>query len=314
MGDKSPHFPVLYHEVINVLQPRSAGRYVDGTLGAGGHAKGILEASSPNGLLLGLDIDPLALDLAQQRLNEFGERVIIVRASYTSLMEHLAALQWPPVDGILLDLGASSMQFDTPERGFSFQADAPLDMRFDPRNPTRAADLVNDLSEKELADLIFQYGEERHSRQVARAIVQARPIHTTLRLAEVVSAALTSRRKRKREHLHPATRTFQALRIAVNRELEALEACLPQAVSALAPGGRLAIIAFHSLEDRIVKQYFRRESRDCICPPDQPICTCGHVAVLKEITRHPIQPQDAEIERNPRSRSSRLRVVEKLKS
>jgi len=288
------------------------GRYVDGTLGAGGHAAGILGASAPDGLLLGLDVDPQALSLARQRLSEYGARAIIVQASYTTLIEQLNALDWPAVEGILLDLGASSMQFDTPERGFSFQVDAPLDMRFDPRNPTRAADLVNNLPERELADLIFQYGEERRSRQVARAIVRARPIYTTGQLAQIVSEAVGVGHGRSREHLHPATRTFQALRIVVNRELEALETCLPQAVSALAPGGRLAIIAFHSLEDRIVKQFFRRESRDCICPPDQPVCTCGHLAVLKEITRRPIRPQDVEIERNPRSRSARLRVAEKL--
>lgn len=312
MGDVSPHLPVLYHEILDTLQPRMGRRYVDGTLGAGGHAAGILEASAPDGLLLGMDVDPQALSLARQRLSEYGARAVIVQASYTTLSEQLNTLHWPSVEGILLDLGASSMQFDTPERGFSFQEDAPLDMRFDPRNPTRAADLVNKLPERELADLIFQYGEERRSRQVARAIVRARPLYTTGQLAEVVSAAVTSERGKSRDHLHPATRTFQALRIAVNKELEALESCLPQAVSALAPGGRLAIIAFHSLEDRIVKQYFRRESRDCICPPDQPVCTCGHVAVIKEITRRPVRPQGAEIERNPRSRSARLRVAEKL--
>lgn len=312
MGDVSPHLPVLYHEILDTLQPRMGGRYVDGTLGAGGHAAGILGASAPDGLLLGLDVDPQALSLARQRLSEYGARAIIVQASYTTLIEQLNALDWPAVEGILLDLGASSMQFDTPERGFSFQVDAPLDMRFDPRNPTRAADLVNNLPERELADLIFQYGEERRSRQVARAIVRARPIYTTGQLAQIVSEAVGVGHGRSREHLHPATRTFQALRIVVNRELEALETCLPQAVSALAPGGRLAIIAFHSLEDRIVKQFFRRESRDCICPPDQPVCTCGHLAVLKEITRRPIRPQDVEIERNPRSRSARLRVAEKL--
>ena len=312
MGDVSPHLSVLYHEVLDALQPRKGGRYVDGTLGAGGHAAGILEASSPDGLLLGLDVDPQALSLARQRLSEYGPRAHIVQASYISLREQLAAIHWPDVKGILLDLGASSMQFDTPERGFSFQVDAPLDMRFDPQNPTRAADLVNNLPEKELADLIFQYGEERHARQVARAIVRARPLYTTGQLAEVVAAAVTRGRGKSRDHLHPATRTFQALRIVVNKELEALQACLPQAVAALSPGGRLAIIAFHSLEDRIVKQYFRRESRDCICPPDQPVCTCGHRAILKEITRRPLRPQDEEIERNPRSRSARLRVAEKL--
>ena len=312
MGDVSPHLSVLYHEVLDALQPRKGGRYVDGTLGAGGHAAGILEASSPDGLLLGLDVDPQALSLARQRLSEYGSRAHIVQASYITLREQLAAIHWPDVKGILLDLGASSMQFDTPERGFSFQVDAPLDMRFDPQNPTRAADLVNNLPEKELADLIFQYGEERHARQVARAIVRARPLYTTGQLAEVVAAAVTRGRGKSRDHLHPATRTFQALRIVVNKELEALQACLPQAVAALSPGGRLAIIAFHSLEDRIVKQYFRRESRDCICPPDQPVCTCGHRAILKEITRRPLRPQDEEIERNPRSRSARLRVAEKL--
>jgi 16S rRNA (cytosine1402-N4)-methyltransferase len=312
MGDVSPHLSVLYHEVLDALQPRKGGRYVDGTLGAGGHAAGILEASSPDGLLLGLDVDPQALSLARQRLSEYGPRAHIVQASYITLREQLAAIHWPDVKGILLDLGASSMQFDTPERGFSFQVDAPLDMRFDPQNPTRAADLVNNLPEKELADLIFQYGEERHARQVARAIVRARPLYTTGQLAEVVAAAVTRGRGKSRDHLHPATRTFQALRIVVNKELEALQACLPQAVAALSPGGRLAIIAFHSLEDRIVKQYFRRESRDCICPPDQPVCTCGHRAILKEITRRPLRPQDEEIERNPRSRSARLRVAEKL--
>ena len=312
MGDVSPHLSVLYHEVLDALQPRKGGRYVDGTLGAGGHAAGILEVSSPDGLLLGLDVDPQALSLARQRLSDYGPRAHIVQASYISLREQLAAIHWPDVKGILLDLGASSMQFDTPERGFSFQVDAPLDMRFDPQNPTRAADLVNNLPEKELADLIFQYGEERHARQVARAIVRARPLYTTGQLAEVVAAAVTRGRGKSRDHLHPATRTFQALRIVVNKELEALQACLPQAVAALSPGGRLAIIAFHSLEDRIVKQYFRRESRDCICPPDQPVCTCGHRAILKEITRRPLRPQNEEIERNPRSRSARLRVAEKL--
>jgi len=311
MGDVSPHLSVLYHEILDALQPRKGGRYVDGTLGAGGHAAGILETSSPDGLLLGLDVDPQALSLARQRLSDYGPRAHIVQASYITLSEQLAALHWPEVEGILLDLGASSMQFDTPDRGFSFQVDAPLDMRFDPQNPTRAADLVNNLTEKELADLIFQYGEERHARQVAREIVRARPLYTTGHLAKVVAAAVTRGRGKSRDHLHPATRTFQALRIAVNRELEALEACLPQAMSALSPGGRLAIIAFHSLEDRIVKQYFRRESRDCICPPEQPVCTCGHRAILKEITRRPVRPQDEEIERNPRSRSARLRVAEK---
>jgi len=263
--------------------------------------------------LLGLDVDPQALKLAQLKLAEFGERAVLVRASYTTLGEQLSALGWGAVDGILLDLGMSSMQVDTPERGFSFLAEAPLDMRFDPDNPVRAADLVNELPEGELADLLFKYGEERRSRQIARAILAARPLQTTVQLAQVVANALrASGRGRGRRGIHPATRTFQALRIAVNHELEAVEAVLPEAVAALAPGGRLAVISFHSLEDRIVKQFFRRESRDCICPPEQPVCTCGHKASVREVVRHPIVPQAAEVEANPRSRSARLRIVEKL--
>ena len=308
MGEHPPHQPVLYKEIIHVLQPRSAGLYVDGTLGAGGHAEGLLNASSPDGILLGLDIDPQAILLATKRLKPFGSRAIIVKASYATLRAQLDAKGWEKVDGILLDLGISSMQVDTPERGFSFQSDAPLDMRFDPQNPVRAADLVNNLSENDLADLLYRYGEERRSHQVARAIVYARPIYTTRRLAEVVSAVTRS----GKQGIHPATRTFQALRIGVNRELETLEIALPQLVAALAPGGRLAVIAFHSLEDRIVKQFFRLESRDCVCPPRQPICTCGHKATVREIARHPIRPEEEETRKNPRARSARLRAIEKL--
>jgi len=281
---------------------------VDGTVGAGGHAWGILKASNPDGHLLGLDVDPQALELATEKLIEFGERAHIVRASYITLLKQLADLKWSQVDGILLDLGLSSMQLDTQARGFSFQTDAPLDMRFDPDGKTSAADLVNHLDEDELADLLFHYGEEHRSRQVARAIVNARPITTTLHLAKVV-AEVTSGGK---SGIHPATRTFQALRIGVNAELEALEDVLPQTVEALKPGGRLAIIAFHSLEDRIVKQFMRRESRDCICPPKQPVCTCGHKATLREVTSKPIRPQEDEIRNNPRSHSARLRVAERI--
>lgn len=289
---------------------------MDGTLGAGGHAWGILQASSPDGLLLGLDLDPQALNLARQRLQQFGSRAIIVQASYLTIREQLSRLGWQGVNGVLLDLGVSSMQFDTPERGFSFQVDAPLDMRFSPQNPVTAADLVNRLSEVELADLLFRYGEEPRARRVARAIVQARPFQTTRQLAQVVLEALGERqppRRRDRSNrIHPATRTFQALRIAVNRELESVESVLPRALEALVPQGRLAVISFHSLEDRIVKQFFRRESQDCICPPRQPVCTCGHTAIVKEITRRPIQAGPVEVEQNPRARSAKLRVAEKL--
>lgn len=301
------HQPVLYHEIIHALQPKNEGFYVDGTLGAGGHARGILEACAPDGRLLGLDVDPQALALARETLAPYGERARLIQASYTSLVELLHEIGWEKVDGILLDLGLSSMQLDTPERGFSFQQDAPLDMRFDPASPTTAADLVNTLSQAELADLIYRYGEERASRRIAQAIVRARPLRTTRQLAAVIESVLP-----RRGHVHPATQTFQALRIAVNQELDRVENVLPQAAAALRSGGRLAIISFHSLEDRIVKEYFRRESRDCVCPPKQPVCTCGHKATLKEIARKPIAPGEAEVKANPRARSAKLRIAEKL--
>lgn len=302
------HQPVLYQYILQALQPHAGGLYVDGTIGAGGHALGILKASSPDGQLLGLDVDPQALELARQKLDCFGKRVIIKQASYTTLQEQLDAMGWKAVDGILLDLGISSMQLDTPERGFSFRSDGPLDMRFDMQNPVSAETLVNELSETELADLIYKYGEERYARRVAHAIVHARPLHSTQQLAQVVAGATRS----GRFGLHPATRTFQALRIVVNQELQALENFLPQALTSLTPGGRMAIIAFHSLEDRIIKQFYRRESRDCLCPPQQPVCTCQHRAALREITRRPIQARPEEVRLNPRAHSAHLRVMEKL--
>ncbi len=301
------HQPVLYQEIIHALRPKSGARYVDGTLGAGGHAAGLLAASEPGGLLLGLDIDPQALALARQELAPFGERAWLKKAPYTSLPAQLAELGWDKVDGILLDLGASSMQFDSPERGFSFLNDGPLDMRFDPANPLTAAGIVNGWPEQELADILYRFGEEPASRRIARAIVAARPVSGTRQLAAVIERVMG----RRGPH-HPATQSFQALRIAVNGELEAVEKILPLAVQALGPGGRLAVISFHSLEDRLVKEYFRRESKDCICPPRQPICTCGHKASIKEITRRPITPTEAETKQNPRARSAKLRVAEKL--
>ena len=301
------HQPVLYQEIIHALRPKSTGRYVDGTLGAGGHAEGLLEASEPGGLLLGLDVDPQALDLARQRLAHFGERAFIKKASYESLDDEMASLGWESVDGILLDLGASSMQFDNPERGFSFLVDGPLDMRFDPSSSLTASEIVNTWPEGELVDLLFRYGEERSSRRIAHAIVRSRPIRSTLGLANVIEKTIG----RHGSH-HPATQTFQALRIAVNSELLAIEKVLPKAVRALSQGGRLAIISFHSLEDRLVKEFFRQESRNCICPPRQPYCTCGHKASLLEINRRPIIPSEQEIILNSRARSAKLRIAEKL--
>jgi len=301
------HQPVLYQEIIHALRPNTQGRYIDGTLGAGGHAAGILQASSPGGKLLGLDVDPLALKLAKQNLSEFGDRAMLIRASYTSVSDQVARLGWDQVDGMLLDLGASSMQFDDRNRGFSFQSEAKLDMRFDPSNPLSAYNLVNDLPEGELADLIFNLGEEPAARRIARAIVAARPVTTTTQLAQVISAAVHTR-----GHIHPATRTFQALRVTVNDELESIKQVLPTAIKVLKTGGRLAVISFHSLEDRLVKVYFRLEERECICPPRQPICTCDHKASLREINRKPITPSIEEVTSNPRSRSAKLRVVEKI--
>ena len=301
------HQPVLYQEIIHALQPKRGGLYIDGTLGAGGHARGILEACAPDGLLLGLDVDPQALALARENLAPYVQRLTLVQASYLSILDQMAALGWDAIDGIVLDLGASSMQFDTPTRGFSFLHDGPLDMRSAPRAPQTAADLINGLPERELADLIYRYGEERHSRKIAGAIVKARPLHTTRELAAVIETVLP-----KRGGIHPATRTFQALRIAVNDELACLEAALPLAVAGLRAGGRLAIISFHSLEDRIVKEFLRSQSKDLVNPPYERIHEVERKAILKEITRKPITPSDEEINSNPRARSAKLRVAEKL--
>lgn len=304
------HKSVLLAEVIQVLQPHPGGIYIDGTVGAGGHAAAILEASAPDGQLFGLDRDQSAVKLAGQRLAEFGSRVHLVHSNFDQLRQVATQHSIPRAHGILLDLGISSMHVDQAERGFSFMADGPLDMRMDPTAGPTAADLVNHLPEKDLADLLYQYGEERQSRRIARAIVKARPIRRTRELAQVIASAVGGRRAGSQGRIHPATRSFQALRIAVNDELADLEQALPQAIAWLQPGGRLAVISFHSLEDRIIKQYFRQESQDCICPPEQPVCTCGHKATIDIITKRPITPSLQEIAENPRARSAKLRVVE----
>jgi 16S rRNA (cytosine1402-N4)-methyltransferase len=302
------HKPVLYKEIIHALQPKRGGCYVDGTLGAGGHARGILEACMPDGLLLGLDVDPQALSLARETLAPYERRIYLMQASYTTIAEQLATLRWDAVDGILLDLGASSMQFDRAERGFSFMQDGPLDMRFDPHTFQSAADLINTLPQEDLADLIFRYGEDRDSKKIARAIVENRPLHTTRELVAVIEKASP----RRGDKIHPATQTFQALRIAVNEELISLERVLPQAVASLKPGGRFAVISFHSLEDRIVKDYFREQSKAIINPPYERIYEVERKAVVKLINKKPIQASDEEIKDNPRARSAKLRVVEKI--
>ncbi len=303
-----PHLPVLYQQIILALRPTSPGRYIDATVGAGGHARGILEKSSPDGCLLGFDLDPQALEIASQRLSDYSGRFTLIHASYTTLQDQLHAAGWESAQGIVIDLGVSSMQLDRPEKGFSFLKDGPLDMRFNPDQGQTAADLVNTLEETKLAGLIYRYGEEKQSRRIARAICQNRPFSRTQELAAVIARAAG----KQAEKIHPATRTFQALRIAVNGELDGLETFLPQAVRALSSSARLAVISFHSLEDRIVKQFFRKESTDCLCPPAQPVCTCGHKAIIKEINRRPILADEAEVKENPRARSARLRVVEKI--
>lgn len=305
--DEPAHTPVLLNELIQALAIRPAGWYVDCTVGLGGHSSAILEASGPDGRLLGLDADAQSLERAKQRLAGYGERVVLVHANFRDLERVARDSGVDAANGIVMDLGLSSWQLADRNRGFSFHDEGGLDMRFDPSEGDNAADLVNRLDEDELANLIWRYGEEPKARPIARAIVRARPIATAGKLAEVIARAVG-----RRGRIHPATRTFQALRIAVNRELDNLETALPQAVRLLAPGARVAVISFHSLEDRIVKTFFRNESRDCICPPGIPRCTCGHRATLRVITKKPIAPGPREVMANPRARSAKLRVAERL--
>ena len=287
---ESHHVPVLLRETIEALQVQPGGRYIDCTLGEGGHAAAILEASSPGGLLLGLDWDPEAIEVARARLKGFGTSVFLVNENFKHLEQVCLRYDFYPVHGILFDLGVSSLQLETGGRGFSFQREAPLDMRFDPRESLTAEKIVNHFPEEELALILRKYGEERYSRRIARCIVQNRPVRTTVQLAELCERAVDSRRGR----IHPATRTFQALRIAVNHELDNLQVALQQAVGLLGPGGRLVVISFHSLEDRLVKDFMRREGR------------------LQVVNKRVIRPALEELARNPRSRSARLRASQRL--
>ncbi|MEX1022538.1 MAG: 16S rRNA (cytosine(1402)-N(4))-methyltransferase RsmH [Dehalococcoidia bacterium] len=318
-GAYSPrHEPVMLAEAVEGLALRPGGRYVDGTAGLGGHASAIAAGIAPDGRLLAIDRDPAAVALATERLASHGDAVLVVHGAFEDIAEICAEHGFAPVDGVLLDLGVSSLQLEQPGRGFSFQRDEPLDMRMDPsEDDETAADIVNSYDERRLAALIYELGEEPRSRRIARAIVQGRPIRTTGELAAAIERAVgrPARRPRRggaRAPIHPATLTFQALRIAVNRELEQLDAALEGARGLLAEGGRLVVISFHSLEDRRVKEFFRLHARDCICPPRQPVCTCDHRATLREVTRRPLRPTDAEVARNPRARSARLRVAEAL--
>jgi 16S rRNA (cytosine1402-N4)-methyltransferase len=305
--DQSTHIPVLYSEVLDLLRPQPGGQYIDGTLGAGGHTKGILEASAPDGRVLVFDRDLEAIQFTRRRLEKFGERVVYINASY-AIMNKLAEKNgFTNVEGVLLDLGLSSRQLADASRGFSFLREGPLDMRFDPSKDTEAADLINNLSKDELVSIFRKYGEVKRSEQIARAIVANRPLHTTSELADLIVAE-----SGKRGRIHPATQVFQALRIAVNDELGELERGIEAAIDVLESGGRLAIISFHSLEDRIVKHTFRDLAKDCVCPPEQPICTCNVRAKVRLISRRAIMATTDEVSANPRSRSARLRVVEKI--
>ena len=312
--DGSIHRPVLLHEAIDALACRPGGCWVDGTVGAGGHAEAILRASSPDGRLVGCDRDAAILEHARRRLAPFGERVVLRHADHRRLPDILDDLGCRRVDGILLDLGVSSLQFDDASRGFSFQREGPLDMRMDRTQPTTAADLVNRLPKQELRSILARYGEERAAGRIAGAIVRARenePIRTTTQLAQIVAAAAGPARPRR---IHPATLTFQALRIAVNDELDGLDRRLEDLADRLAGGGRIAVIAFHSLEDRAVKQTFRSLSRRCRCPRSMPLCGCGRPDLVRVVTGRAVRPSAEEIDANPRSRSARLRAAERLET
>jgi len=302
------HIPVLVQETIQALAVQPGGRYIDCTLGNGQHAAAILEHSSPGGQLLGIDADPEAIKIAKGRLEAYSGSTLLINENFVNLQAICYKYDFHPVHGILFDLGLSSLQLNGSGRGFSFQHEAPLDMRLSPNQEVTAADIINSLPEPELAHLIKTYGEEGYSHQIARRIVQGRPIKTTLHLARTIEQVIGNRRGR----IHPATKTFQALRIAVNHELEHLEAALKQAISLLGFGGKLVVISYHSLEDRIVKQFMQQESKDCICPPDTPTCICRHTACLRLVNKKVVTPCSAEVQRNPRSRSAKLRAAEHI--
>ncbi|UCH52145.1 MAG: 16S rRNA (cytosine(1402)-N(4))-methyltransferase RsmH [Chloroflexota bacterium] len=302
------HKPVLLQEAIEALQAQPRKRYVDCTLGCGGHAQAILERIQPGGKLLGIDTDPEAMRVARVRLSNYAESTTMVNDNFVNLETICKENNFLPVQGILFDLGISSAQIEEAWRGFSFQQDGPLDMRFSPTQELTAADIINILTEDKLAELIRNYGEERYSRQIAKHIARHRPVATTLGLANIIERAVGGRRSR----IHPATRTFMALRIATNRELESLITALKQAVTCLDHKGRLVVISYHSLEDRLVKNFMKQESTGCLCPPGTPKCTCGHEPTLKLISKKVITPSPKEIESNTRSRSAKLRVAERL--
>jgi 16S rRNA (cytosine1402-N4)-methyltransferase len=304
------HLPALSKESIDLLQPQPGGVFVDATLGGGGHARLLAEAIRPGGRLLGIDRDPAAIERCAFLLRVPEIEVALVQGDFGDLERLAGEAGFGAVDGVLFDLGVSSFQLDAAERGFSFRNPGPLDMRMDPRAPVTAEQLLNRMDRRSLGRLIRQLGEERWAERIAEFIVRRRPLRTTGDLAAAVEAAIP--RRAWPPEVHPATRTFQAIRMAVNDELGALERGLKAATSLLRPGGRMAAISFHSLEDRLVKAHVAAESKDCSCPPQQPVCTCAHRATLRPVTRRPITPTPAEIRANPRVRSAKLRVAGRI--
>ena len=306
------HVPVLLQECLNGLNIRSDGIYLDGTLGLGGHSSAVCERLT-TGRLIGIDRDESALARAGERLACFGDRVTLVHGSFGNLADILRDLDIPGVDGMLFDLGVSSPQLDEPERGFSYRTDAPLDMRMDRSRGITARDVVNTYDEDALSRILFTYGEERYARRISAAIVKARalaPVETTLQLAEIIRTAMPAVALREKQH--PAKRSFQAIRIEVNGELLEVEQMMRTAPDWLKPGGRLCVISFHSLEDRIVKQGIAAREHGCTCPREAPVCTCGFVQTLRSVTKKPILPTPQENAANPRARSARLRVAERV--
>lgn len=307
------HRPVMLEAVVASLGCRNGGIWVDGTLGGAGHAEAILESTAPDGRLIGIDADADALEAARRRLDPFGERKILVRGNFADMEEILTSLNIAKVDGVLLDLGVSSHQLDTASRGFSFALEGPLDMRMDQERGPSAFDLIKTLPEGEIERILRQYGEERMAGRIARAIVAQRasgPIRTTADLAAAVLKAMP--RSASRQKIHPATRTFQALRIAVNGELENLRKALTIGTERLRTGGRFSVISFHSLEDRVVKAFFRDGEKGCLCPPTLPVCACGRRPTLRVLTKKPVTPTEAEVADNPRARSAKLRSAERI--
>ena len=308
MEKGSLHRPVLLNETVQYLAVRPGGVYIDCTVGEGGHASAILQAAMPGGRLLAIDLDPQALGRARLRLQRYESSSTLAQGDYARVEELAQRLEFPPADGLLLDLGLSSLQLEQRGRGFSFQRDDPLDMRYDPEAALSAGDVLNGYAFEELARIIAGYGEEPRARLIARAITQRRPLRTTLELANLVANVYGGRRGR----IHPATRTFQAIRMEVNSEPDRLKAALPKATRLLKAGGVLAVISYHSLEDRVVKQTMAREARGCICPPRAPVCTCGHLPSLKLVVKKAVTASPGEVAENPRSRSARMRVAERL--